>query len=132
MQIEERIGKQLRRAREANGWTQEETGEHIGRWLGRPWSKQTVSAAEAGGRSFAAEDLLVMALLFEKQIGWFFYFGMDETEWEDVELPDGSTLGESLLMSAAGRPLKEAPGLAKQLRQLAKQVESLRRAEEKR
>ncbi|MDP9225588.1 MAG: helix-turn-helix domain-containing protein, partial [Actinomycetota bacterium] len=40
--------------------TQEEFGQRMGEYLGRPWSKQTVSAAEKGKRNFDLQELLAI------------------------------------------------------------------------
>lgn len=41
--------------------TQAELGKRVGRYLGRAWSPQTVSAAEKGRRAFTALELMVLS-----------------------------------------------------------------------
>jgi transcriptional regulator with XRE-family HTH domain len=123
MQIEERIGRRLNRAREEKGWTQEHLGENLARYLGKAWSKQTVSAAEAGGRDFKAVELLFLAVVFDKRIGWFFEADIDAVE--AIDLPSGMTLSEPAVIKACGTPLDKARNLAEQLHQVASEVASI-------
>jgi transcriptional regulator with XRE-family HTH domain len=51
----------MREGRLAAGMTQEKLGLALKRYLGEPWAKQTVSAAEQGRRAFAVEDLFGIA-----------------------------------------------------------------------
>src|SRR5512133_2345858 len=99
MRIQERIGKRVREAREQARLTQEELGTAMGyegqASLGRKWSKQTVSAAEAGNREFVAEELLVLALILGKPLYWFFGLGDgvdDIADLDQVQLPNGFLL----------------------------------------
>lgn len=146
MRIEERIGKRVREAREQASLTQEELGSRVARWLGperKRWSKQTVSAAESGGRAFTAEDLFVLSFALGKPVYWFFGVGdytaeRDEqgritTNLEDImretnqiRLPNGDLLTEDEIRSVVGTPPSDAPQLAGELRRLADRVESIR------
>lgn len=61
MRIEEVIGKRIAAIREEQDMTQAGLGELLGKLLGRQWSRQSVSSAEKGRRSFAAPDLVAFA-----------------------------------------------------------------------
>jgi transcriptional regulator with XRE-family HTH domain len=132
--IQERIGRRLREAREQQGWTQELVGWHVSRLTGsKPWSKATVSQAEAGRRAFVAEDLLVIALVFNKRIAWFFGLGDTATaidEVDQVRARSGHILPEQTIAQAVGRPRQDARRLAQQLRAVADEVEAIYPAEE--
>jgi len=49
--------------------TQEEFGRDLGPFLGKPWSRQTVSMAEQGTRAWVAADLLAAALVLHTTVG---------------------------------------------------------------
>ncbi|MGC9381590.1 helix-turn-helix domain-containing protein [Streptomyces sp. MH13] len=85
MKIEEVIGANLQWIREDQEMTQTQLGEAVAEHLGRPWSRQAVSAAEKGRRAFSAADLLALALVLDVSIPSFFLL----RDWfrEDVELP---------------------------------------------
>jgi transcriptional regulator with XRE-family HTH domain len=129
LRIEERIGARLARARREQGWTQEYLGEYLAGSLGRKWSKQTVSAAEGGGRSFVAEELLTFCLVFSKPLGWFFEPDISQIG-EQIQFSSGLLIDDQHIRRATGTPLQEAVNLATLLRELAKQVESLNPAAE--
>lgn len=86
MKIEEVIGERVREAREAAGWTQQELGGRLERYLGRTWSRQAVSAAEKGDRAFTAAELIAFAATFNVQMAQLF----TPTETDSVEMPSGS------------------------------------------
>ncbi|KDN75245.1 hypothetical protein DF19_25160 [Streptomyces olindensis] len=85
MKIEEVIGANLQWIREDQEMTQSQLGEAVAEHLGKPWSRQAVSAAEKGRRAFSAADLLALALVLDVSIPSFFLL----RDWfrEDVELP---------------------------------------------
>lgn len=61
MKIEEAIGKNVLGIREDRDMSQAELGEALAAYLGKPWSRQAVSAAEKGRRAFTAAELLALA-----------------------------------------------------------------------
>lgn len=61
MRIEDVIGQRITRAREETGWSQAEIGVKLGGYLGKPWPRQAVSAAEKGRRAFTAAELVALA-----------------------------------------------------------------------
>ncbi|WP_161500842.1 helix-turn-helix transcriptional regulator [Embleya scabrispora] len=68
MKIEHLIGRNVRRIREARGLSQADLGRAVEDQLGHAWSRQAVSAAEKGRRSFAASDLLALSRVLESTI----------------------------------------------------------------
>lgn len=75
----------LARAREWKGWTQDEAADALEPYLGRRWSKASVSQAErsiAGRfvRQFDADEIVAFARAFDLPIGWFF---MPPPPWSD-------------------------------------------------
>ena len=67
----------LRKARELRGLSQAEAGERLGRYLRRPWSAASVSAAERSWerppeRSFTANEIDGFSRAFGLPMLWFF------------------------------------------------------------
>ncbi|MFD1660008.1 helix-turn-helix transcriptional regulator [Streptomyces caeni] len=95
MKIEEVIGANLQWIREDQGMTQAQLGEAVARHLGKPWSRQAVSAAEKGRRAFSAADLLALALVLDVTIPSFFLL----RDWnrDDVELPGTVVLADAYM-----------------------------------
>jgi transcriptional regulator with XRE-family HTH domain len=58
----EYIGRRVRELREARKMSQQQLGDELGRWLEKPWPRQTVSMAELGKRAFAADELVALAV----------------------------------------------------------------------
>jgi transcriptional regulator with XRE-family HTH domain len=72
------VAYNLKEAREARKWKQEEAAERLEQLTGVRWSKVTWSAAEASHtapaervRIFSVDDLVNFARLFDKPVGWF-------------------------------------------------------------
>jgi transcriptional regulator with XRE-family HTH domain len=89
VKIEKVIGANMQLIREDQDMTQAELGEAVAQYLGKPWSRQAVSAAEKGRRAFSAADLLALALVLDVTIPSFFLL----RNWQEgnVELP-GATV----------------------------------------
>lgn len=72
------VAHNLRRARLMVDWSQEEAGERLARYLGRPWSKVVWSAAERSRvpesrpRRFDADEIVAFARLFDVPPEFFF------------------------------------------------------------
>jgi transcriptional regulator with XRE-family HTH domain len=128
MRIEERIGARVREARRMRGWSQEVLGEQVSRFLERPWSAQTVSAAENGGRDFVARDMLVLSMVLGQPIAWFYRPGMEALE--EIVMPSGHTVKESEMRRAYGMPSNAAPALARELEKVAARVALLGEGEQ--
>jgi transcriptional regulator with XRE-family HTH domain len=56
----------------ARGWTLAETGEQVGRLLGKSWSPQAVWQAENGQRDYAAAHVTAFAVAFEVPVSDLF------------------------------------------------------------
>ena len=69
MRVEQIVGGHMRERREELGLTQEHVGGQLEPLLGRPWSRQAVSAAEKGDRSFAAAELVALASVLNTTVG---------------------------------------------------------------
>ena len=70
------VAYNLALAREWKGWTQDEAAAALEPYLGKRWSKASVSQAErsvAGKfiRNFDADELVAFARAFELPVGWF-------------------------------------------------------------
>ncbi|MBW3651610.1 MAG: helix-turn-helix domain-containing protein [Actinobacteria bacterium] len=99
------VAHNLTRAREWKGWTQDETAEALEPYLGKRWSKASVSQAErsvAGRfiRNFDADEIVALARAFGLPIGWFF---MPPAPWSDqlgvpvkLSTPDAKRAGLAL------------------------------------
>ena len=92
MRIEQVVGMRIKQSREADDMTQEQFGQKLGELLGRPWSRQAVSAAERGGRAFTAAELVAASHVLSTSAGWLM---TPPTREEVIELgttPDGEAL----------------------------------------
>jgi len=98
MKIEEVVGQQIAALREVRRMTQAELGDRVGQRLGRTWSRQAVSTAEKGGRSFTAVELLVLALELQVTVGSLF---QPQTEDEEITLPTGQVIPTQALLSVS-------------------------------
>lgn len=82
MRIETAIGQQIARFREARQMSLTQLGEAVGRYLGKPWSRQAVHQAERGRRAFTAAELAALALALDTSIPALFL-----ADAATVELP---------------------------------------------
>src|SRR5688572_15038459 len=102
------VAYNITRAREWLGWTQDQLADALEPYLGKLWSKASVSQAErsiAGKfiRQFTADEIVAFARAFDLPIGWFF---MPPPPWTDrpgvpavLDTPDtqqGAPLAELL------------------------------------
>lgn len=95
----------LARAREWKGWTQQEAADALAPYLGKRWSKASVSQAErsiAGKfiRQFTADEIVAFARAYDLPVTWFF---LPPPPWSDqpgvpvkLDTPDGGDLGTPL------------------------------------
>jgi hypothetical protein len=100
----------------------------VGRHLGRPWSAQTVSVAENGGRDFDAEDMLVLALVFGHPVAWFYRPNLKAVE--EIKLPSGKVVSEASMRRVYGLENSEAYRLKHELEKLAAEVALLGEGEQ--
>ncbi len=82
MRVEEAIGRQVASLRAQRELSLADLGEALGRYLGKPWSRQAVHQAERGQRSFTAAELAALALALDTSVQALF-----RAESEPVELP---------------------------------------------
>jgi transcriptional regulator with XRE-family HTH domain len=80
MRVEEAIGRQIARLRAQQQLSLADLGEAIGRYLGKPWSRQAVHQAERGQRSFTAAELTALALVLDTSVQALFRTGDDQIE----------------------------------------------------
>lgn len=69
MRVEEVVGRQIRERRELAGLTQAQIGHRLAPLLGKPWSRQAVSAAEKGERAFGAAELVAFSAILNATVG---------------------------------------------------------------
>jgi transcriptional regulator with XRE-family HTH domain len=89
MRVEEAIGRQVARLRAQRQLSLADLGEALGRYLGKPWSRQAVHQAERGQRSFTAAELTALALVLDTSVQALF-----RAESGQVELPGGAIAPE--------------------------------------
>ena len=89
MRIEAAIGRQIARLREARQMSLTQLGQAMGRYLGKPWSRQAVHQAERGRRAFTAAELAAVALALDTSIPALFL-----ADSEQIELPGESVSAE--------------------------------------
>jgi transcriptional regulator with XRE-family HTH domain len=82
MRVEEAIGRQIAHLRAQRQLSLADLGEALGRYLGKPWSRQAVHQAERGQRSFTAAELAALALVLDTAVQALF-----RAEDDHVELP---------------------------------------------
>lgn len=98
MRIEDVIGQRLLEGRKELEMTQAQIGEELGRYLGKPWPRQAVSAAENGDRAFTAPEIVAFAMVLGCTIETLLEppAGVDE-----VTLGDGPPLDSRHFRAAA-------------------------------
>src|SRR5712691_4491806 len=82
MRVEAAIGQQIAHLREARQMSLTQLGEAVGRYLGKPWSRQAVHQAERGRRLFTAAELAALALTLDTSVPALFL-----ADAEHIELP---------------------------------------------
>jgi transcriptional regulator with XRE-family HTH domain len=82
MRVEEAVGRQIARLRAQRQLSLADLGEALGRYLGKPWSRQAVHQAERGQRSFTAAELTALALALDTSVQALF-----RAEDDRIELP---------------------------------------------
>jgi transcriptional regulator with XRE-family HTH domain len=89
MRVETAIGRQIARLREARQMSLTQLGQAMGRYLGKPWSRQAVHQAERGRRAFTAAELAAVALALDTSIPALFL-----ADSEQIELPGETVSAE--------------------------------------
>lgn len=89
MRVEELVGQCVRDRREELGMSQPEFGQRLAHWLGRPWTRQAVSAAEQGKRAFTTAELFAIAQVLDTRPARLLAPPLNVAE---LELPSGAAL----------------------------------------
>ncbi|MGH3276708.1 MAG: helix-turn-helix domain-containing protein [Streptosporangiaceae bacterium] len=89
MRVEEYVGQRIRDRRDELGMTQEEFGRRVGHFLGKPWSRSTVSVAENARRAFTAAELVAIANVLGTRAARLLTPPVDV---EELEMPSGATM----------------------------------------
>jgi transcriptional regulator with XRE-family HTH domain len=84
MRVETAIGKQIARLRETRQMSLTQLGEAMGRYLGKPWSRQAVHQAERGRRAFTAAELAALALALDTSVPALFLADAGQIELPGV------------------------------------------------
>ncbi|SNS40242.1 helix-turn-helix transcriptional regulator [Rhodococcoides kyotonense] len=92
MKIESVVGESVRQARKSAGMRQEEFGAALEPLLGRAWSRQAVSTAEQGGRSFTAVELIAISKVLNTSVSDLFLL---PPTVDSIELPTGESIEAS-------------------------------------
>jgi transcriptional regulator with XRE-family HTH domain len=108
VRIEEIIGRRVLERRTALNLTQEALAGRITGYLNREWTRQAVSAAEKGKRSFTAAELVAIAVASGTTVTWL----MSPPEGTgDVGLGDGARVPAGVLASALAPQVPGAQSL---------------------
>ncbi len=96
MKVEQYVGQRIHDRRNELDITQEAFGREVGLWLGKPWSRSTVSVAENGKRAFTAAELVAIAHVLQTSPTYLLAppAGIDE-----ITMPSGATVNRDLLFS---------------------------------
>lgn len=101
MKPEQAVGEKVAWLRQDRQMTQAQLGTALEEYLGKPWSRQTVHAAEKGQRAFTATELVALALALETTVpSLFLPYGGNEP----VTLPSGHTIDRSAFRDLAFHP----------------------------
>jgi 8-oxo-dGTP diphosphatase len=106
VRVEEVVGWQVRERRERLGLTQEQLGRQLEPYLGRAWSRQAVSAAEKGERSFGAAELVALATVLRATVGDLLRPPVQETA---VDLGGPDMVPKEMLLAAVAAKMRENP-----------------------
>jgi 8-oxo-dGTP diphosphatase len=98
LRVEQYVGQRIRVRRDELDMTQEEFGREVGRWLGKAWSRSTVSVAENGKRAFTAAELVAIAHVLQTSPT---YLLAPPAGISEITMPSGATVNRDLLFSLA-------------------------------
>ena len=87
MRVEEAVGQQVARLRVQRQLSLADLGEALGRYLGKPWSRQAVHQAERGQRAFTAAELTALALVLDTSLPALFRAGDTPVELPGEVVP---------------------------------------------
>jgi transcriptional regulator with XRE-family HTH domain len=92
VRVEAAIGQQIAHLRAARQMSLTQLGQAMGRYLGKPWSRQAVHQAERGHRAFTAAELAAVALALDTSIPALFL-----SDAGPIELPGATVSAEDYL-----------------------------------
>jgi transcriptional regulator with XRE-family HTH domain len=112
VRIEEFIGRGITQCRTNRNITQAELGDRLARFTGKAWSRQAVSSAEAGKRSFTAADLLALSFALDVPVTLLLCPLTDDPDTDNfaLDLPSGERLPGSKLLEACFGPEEQRGG----------------------
>ena len=109
MRVEEYVGQRMRARRDELDMTQDEFGSQLGRWLGKPWSRSTVSVAENGKRAFTAAELVAIAHVLKTVPA---YLLTPPPGIGEIKMPSGATFPKDNLFAEVTATQREDWNLA--------------------
>ena len=110
MRVEQYVGQRIRHRRDDElHMTQDEFGRRLGHWLGRPWSRSTVSVAESGRRAFTAAELVAIAHVLDTNPA---YLLTPPAGIGEVSMPSGATFPKDKLFAEVTGTQREDWNLA--------------------
>lgn len=101
MSPDQLVGANLRRAREAKGWTQSKAAAECAPYLGGEtwsvarWSQAERSAAGERVRPFSASELVAFATVFDRPLIWFLLPVTEDAD--DLETIDDMSVGDEVI-----------------------------------
>jgi transcriptional regulator with XRE-family HTH domain len=109
LRVEQYVGQRIRNRREELDMTQEVFGRELGHWLGKPWSRSTVSVAENGGRAFPAAQLVAISHVLRTTVSHLFTppAGIGE-----ITMPSGAIFPAHMVFAALEATPREDWNLA--------------------
>jgi transcriptional regulator with XRE-family HTH domain len=109
VRLEEVVGQRIREIRDSKGMSQADLGRALAPLLGRPWSRQAMSAAEKGARDFKVAELVAIARVLGTTVSQLVLPGPEVTgsrhERQAVVFPSGETITAMELIDAVLSPV---------------------------
>jgi transcriptional regulator with XRE-family HTH domain len=66
------VGRRIAQARKDRGIRQDQLGERLAEYLGKPWTKQAISETERGNRHLDPTEFLAFTIVLDYPLAWFF------------------------------------------------------------
>lgn len=121
--VEEYVGLRIRERREELGMGAVEFGSQLGEFLGKPWPRQAVSAAELGKRSLGVTEIVAIAHVLHTSPAHLF---IPPAETSEIGMPGGVTFPRDMLFAELiARPREDwnYPAVVETLRLLLERAE---------
>lgn len=120
MRVEQFVGQRVKQRREELTLTQEQFGQELAPYLGKAWSRSTVSVAESGGRAFTAAELVAIALVLETRAARLITPGVDV---RSIEFPSRLSLPAGAVAPITGPADQQLASVWADLQQALKSTE---------